>query len=116
MSAPEPDHHSPSWVERQIQRAIAEGRFDDIEGAGRPIPDLDQDYDPGWWAKRWLERDRAAEGLRELRRRLPGELARLAAAEPDERRRRLEEFNRRISRLNADADPDDRLPLLDLEH
>jgi hypothetical protein len=29
-----------SWVEHQISRAMREGKFDDLPGAGKPIPDL----------------------------------------------------------------------------
>jgi len=43
-------HFDP--VERQIHEAMEWGEFDDLPGAGRPIPDLGAGYDPAWWAKR----------------------------------------------------------------
>lgn len=47
-----------SWVERQIRLAQERGDFDDLEGAGKPLPHID-DGDDLWWVKRKL----AAEGL-----------------------------------------------------
>lgn len=40
---------------------MAAGAFDGLPGEGKPIPGLDQAYDPHWWIKSWLRR----EGLRE---------------------------------------------------
>lgn len=47
-----------SWVERQIRLAQERGDFDNLEGAGKPLPHVD-DHDENWWVKRKL----AAEGL-----------------------------------------------------
>ena len=75
------DPPKPRWTRRIIERvaegkireAMAEGAFDNLPGAGKPIPGLlDEPYDPDWWVKRWIERER----LREL----PGELRRLRDA------------------------------------
>lgn len=46
------------WVDLEVQRAIERGDFDDLPGAGKPIPDLDDDHDPDWWLKRLVERER----------------------------------------------------------
>ncbi|MDA0633820.1 DUF1992 domain-containing protein [Nonomuraea sp. MCN248] len=48
-----------SWVDRQIREAIERGEFDDLPGAGKPIPGLDQPYDELWWVKQKVR----AEGL-----------------------------------------------------
>jgi hypothetical protein len=45
-----------SWVERQIREAIERGEFDNLPGAGKPIPGL-IDRDEDWWVKRLLERE-----------------------------------------------------------
>ena len=45
-----------SWVERQIREAIERGEFDNLPGAGKPIPGL-TDGDDDWWIKRFLERE-----------------------------------------------------------
>jgi SAM-dependent methyltransferase len=46
------------WIDRQIREAAERGEFDDLPGAGRPIPGLDQP-DEMWWIKRKLQ----SEGL-----------------------------------------------------
>ena len=47
-----------SWIEELIHQARAEGAFDDLEGKGKPIPGLDAPYDPDWWVKKLLEREK----------------------------------------------------------
>jgi len=47
-----------SWIEALIHEARAEGAFDDLEGKGKPIPGLDAPYDPDWWVKKLLEREK----------------------------------------------------------
>jgi Domain of unknown function (DUF1992) len=46
-----------SWVERQIQEAMERGEFDNLPGAGKPIPDLDEPHDELWWVKQKLRRE-----------------------------------------------------------
>ena len=46
-----------SWIDRAIREAADRGEFDDLPGAGRPIPDLDASYDDAWWAKQLLKRE-----------------------------------------------------------
>ena len=47
-----------SWIEELIHQARVEGAFDDLEGKGKPIPGLDAPYDPDWWVKKLLEREK----------------------------------------------------------
>jgi len=47
-----------SWAEEQIREAQAEGGFEKLEGHGKPIPGLDAPYDPLWWVKKLLEREK----------------------------------------------------------
>ena len=47
----------PSLAERRIQEAMEAGEFDALEGAGKPIPDLEDGYDPDWWVKKWVKRE-----------------------------------------------------------
>lgn len=88
-----------TWVERQIRRAREEGRFDDLPGAGKPVPDRGARHDPNWWVKQKLR----AEGLSYL----PPALAlrkeaadarrqALEARTDDDARRLLEDINERI--------------------
>jgi hypothetical protein len=46
-----------SWVERQIREAMERGEFDNLPGAGKPIPDLDKPHDELWWVKQKLRRE-----------------------------------------------------------
>jgi hypothetical protein len=58
-------------VENRIREAVEEGKFDNLPGIGQPIPDIDEPYDPNWWIKKWMRRERIShelgEGLRTLR-------------------------------------------------
>jgi len=47
-----------SWIEELIHQARAQGAFEDLEGKGKPIPGLDAPYDPDWWVKKLLEREK----------------------------------------------------------
>jgi len=54
-------------VERRIEAAIERGEFDDLPGAGKPLESLDRPYDPNWWVRRWIEREReSAENAEDL--------------------------------------------------
>jgi Domain of unknown function (DUF1992) len=46
-----------TWVERQLREAAERGAFDDLPGAGKPIPDLDKPHDELWWVKQKLRRE-----------------------------------------------------------
>jgi hypothetical protein len=55
-----------SIADRRIRAGRAAGLFDDLPLAGKPIPDLDRERPPGWWATRLVEQERSklrAEGL-----------------------------------------------------
>lgn len=49
-----------SWVERQIRAAQERGEFDDLPGAGKPLPGLTGQYDEMWWVKQVAERERVS--------------------------------------------------------
>lgn len=40
-----------------IRDAMAQGKFDNLKYAGKPIPGLGEQYDPDWWVKGLLERE-----------------------------------------------------------
>jgi len=88
-----------TWVDLQVKQAMERGDFDDLPGAGKPIPDLGTQHDPDWWLKKMVERERIAV--------LPPSLQlRKEDAEMDDRldaihvekdvRRTVEEFNERV--------------------
>jgi hypothetical protein len=102
-----------SLVERQIAEAMERGEFDDLPGAGEPIPGLDKPYDPSWWAQAWLRRERLVEEARELRRSALAEYRRLrAAGEGEEAGRRLADADRELGKLNRLLRPEDRVARL----
>lgn len=37
-----------TWADRQVREATERGEFDNLPGAGKPIPNLDQPYDAVW--------------------------------------------------------------------
>ncbi len=47
----------PSWVDRQIEEARKQGAFDDLPGEGKPLADLEENYDPSWWVKKLVKRE-----------------------------------------------------------
>ncbi len=50
--------HFESLADREIRKAMERGEFDDLPGRGEPLPDAGRPYDPMWWVRRWLERNR----------------------------------------------------------
>lgn len=46
-----------SWVEKQISEAAERGEFDNLPGAGKPIPGLDRPYEELWWLKAKMRRE-----------------------------------------------------------
>lgn len=98
-------------VERQIREAMERGEFEALPGAGKPIPDLDRQYEPSWWAKRLIERTRLEEEAAELRRIVRREKPLLkASVDPEAAARRIDELNQAIAAMNARLDEADRLP------
>ena len=47
-----------TWIEELIHNAHETGEFDDLEGAGKPIPGITDLYDPDWWVKKLLQREK----------------------------------------------------------
>lgn len=89
-----------SWIEQQIREAQANGAFDNLPGAGKPLPGLDEPYDPMWWVKRKLRDENVSLLPDALQVRVDLEKA-LEARTETELREALLELNRRISRLNS---------------
>jgi Domain of unknown function (DUF1992) len=88
------------YVEVVIQQAIRRGDFDDLPGSGKPLPNLGQTYDPDWWIRQKIERERIT-GLGPPALTLRAENAALDArleAAPSERavREMLQDFNSRV--------------------
>jgi Domain of unknown function (DUF1992) len=109
-----------SWIEAQIRVAQEQGAFDNLPGAGKPLPNLDQDHDPLWWVKQLARREQLSllPPSLELLRKVERELATLDKL-PDEAtvRRRIAALNVEIARLNATVveGPPTRLGPLDVD-
>ncbi|HZN73195.1 MAG TPA: DUF1992 domain-containing protein [Micromonosporaceae bacterium] len=46
-----------TWIDRQIREAEERGEFDNLPGAGKPLPDRGELYDENWWLKQWVRRE-----------------------------------------------------------
>ncbi|MHC3000190.1 DnaJ family domain-containing protein [Microbacterium sp. HJ5] len=89
-----------AYVETAIQQAIRRGEFDDLPGAGKPIPGLGESHDPDWWIRRKIQSEQLT-GLGP-----PALLLRVESAELEQRldalgtekdvRDSLDDFNRRV--------------------
>lgn len=109
------DRHVP-WFERLIRDAEAAGEFDELPGKGKPIGDLHRHYEAGWWARRFLERERLNDEAIELASRLRAELPRVLAGRDEEAvRARLDAYNEEIAAINAGLPEAQRLSLIDVE-
>ena len=53
----EPAPERETFVDYLMKKAEADGAFEDLPGAGKPIEDLDEPYDELWWAKKLIERE-----------------------------------------------------------
>ena len=87
-------------VEVSIEQAIRRGDFDNLPGAGKPIPGLGTSPDPDWWIRRKIERERLT-GLGPPALTLRTEYASLESRldelrTPGEVREYLEDFNHRV--------------------
>ncbi|MFE1664584.1 DUF1992 domain-containing protein [Microbacterium sp. P02] len=89
-----------AYVETAIQQAVRRGEFDNLPGAGKPLPGLGSSHDPDWWLRRKIE----TEGLTglgppalTLRTEYAGLDARIDQWRSEaEVRDHLEDFNRRV--------------------
>ena len=105
-----------SWIEAQIRVAREQGAFDNLPGAGKPLPNLDQAHDPLWWVKQLIQREKVSD-LPPLRK-VEKELAVIEKL-PDEAsvRDRVAALNVEIAKINATVveGPPTRLTILDVD-
>jgi hypothetical protein len=91
-----------SHIDRQIREAQERGEFDDLPGAGKPLPDHGELYDEEWWIKDLARREGLPGGIPptlRLRREvedLPADLPKFKTE--DAVRRAVADLNARIER------------------
>lgn len=104
-----------SWIDTQVRQAQERGEFDNLPGAGKPIPDIDQPYDENWWLKKKLKSENVSllpPTLR-LRREAEDTLAEARAARTEKRvRELLEGLNKKIREMNSSVVPGPPLNLM----
>jgi DnaJ-like protein len=115
-----PEKSWRSWVEEQIQQAQADGSFEGLEGQGKPIPGIEAPYDPLWWVKKLLEREKLSvlPPALELRASVDRALqAMWPLTDPHQVRDRVIAINEQIARANRTtaAGPPTSLSLLDVD-
>jgi hypothetical protein len=110
-----------TWIDAQIRVAMQEGAFDNLPGAGKPLPNLGQEYDPLWWVKQFVQREQISmlPPSLELLRKVEKELAAIEKLQDEATvRRRIDALNVEITKVNATVveGPPTRLGTLDVDH
>ena len=106
-----------TWVERQIREARERGEFDNLPGAGKPIPGIDGPAEELWWVKQSLRRENLSylPPTLALRREVADVLADVPDAPSESAvRRRIAELNQKIAaaiRVPLDGPPLNLMPL-----
>jgi Domain of unknown function (DUF1992) len=97
-----PDLSLTSWIDRQINEAAERGAFDNLSGAGKPLPKRTEEDAAQAWLREYLRREGvSAEDLLPTPLRLRKEIERLTESVQDLRseqqvRRVAADLNRRI--------------------
>jgi hypothetical protein len=93
-----------TWIDAQIRIAREQGAFDNLPGAGKPLPNLDQEYDPDWWVKQLVQREEVSvlPPSLELLRKVENELAAIDKLDDEASvRHRVAALNAEIAKVNA---------------
>jgi len=109
-----------SWIEQQIREAREAGLFDNLPGAGKPLASLAEGYDPLWWVKQLVQREKISvlPPSLEMLRKVESEMVAVWKLGDEAKvRSRILALNREIAKVNARSTegPPTRLGPLDLE-
>jgi hypothetical protein len=109
-----------SWIDAQIRVAREQGAFDNLPGTGKPLPNLDQDYDLATWVRQLVQREQLSilPPSLELLRKVEKELAAIEMLRDEAAvRHRLAALNAEIAKANATVieGPPTRLSQLDID-
>jgi len=109
-----------SWIEELIHNAREAGELEDLEGAGQPIPGITDPYDPDWWVKKLLQREKLVvlpPALQLLRKVEVGLVAVWSLSREADVRARVGLLNAEITKVNSRVaeGPPTRLAPLDVD-
>src|SRR5262245_53357061 len=93
-----------AWIDAQIRIAREQGAFDNLPGAGKPLPNIADEYDPDWWVKQLVKREDVSilPPSLELLRKVEKELAAIEKLDDEGAvRRRVAALNVEIAKVNA---------------
>ena len=96
-----------TWIDAQIRVAQEAGAFDNLPGAGKPLPNLDQDFDLSMWVRQLVEREQLSMASMlppslELLRKVETELAALEKLDDEASvRQGVAALNAEIAKVNA---------------
>lgn len=109
-----------TWREELIRLAQEDGAFDNLAGAGKPLAGLGEHYDPDWWVKKLIQREKVSmlPPSLELLRKVEAEVQQIWKLSSEAAvRERVCTLNGEIARANARTaeGPPTRLAPLDAE-
>jgi hypothetical protein len=109
-----------TWIDAQIRVAREQGAFDNLPGAGKPLPNLGEEYDPLWWVKQFIQREQVSilPPALELARKVEKELSAIEKLRDEATvRQRVAALNAEIAKVNATVmeGPPTRLGRLDVD-
>jgi hypothetical protein len=106
-----------SWiepiVEERLANAAAAGELDTPHLAGKPLPDLDQPREQGWWADRFVRRELSHDRRRAASAAAEARAGFWRAGTVDELRVLVGDANATIARANINLVEADRLEPFD---
>lgn len=89
-----------TWIDRQIREATERGEFDNLPGAGKPLPGEGRPHDEMWWIKQKMQEENLSyplPGTLALRKEAEEARAEAVGARTEaEARRIIEDINDRI--------------------
>jgi hypothetical protein len=109
-----------TWIDAQIRVAREQGAFDNLPGAGKPLPNLDQEYDLATWVRQLVQREQLSilPPSLELLRKVETELTAIEKLHDEATVRcRVGALNAEIAKANATVmeGPPTRLGTLDID-
>ena len=112
-----------SWIDSQIRVAQEQGAFDNLPGAGKPLPNIDQNFDLSIWVRQLVQREQLSVSSilppsLEMLRKVETALAAIEKLDDEASvRSRVVALNAEIAKVNATVTegPPTRLGRLDVE-